>query len=87
MTILHVAAGNLFGGIETCLIEFARAQKLEAGLRQEFAVCFEGRLSAELQWATPERACIFWEACAREPAVDGLEDPPRTKRAAARASL
>jgi glycosyltransferase involved in cell wall biosynthesis len=49
MKILHVAAGNLFGGVETCLIELARARDLNAELRHEFAVCFTGRLEAELR--------------------------------------
>ena len=48
MRILHVAAGNLFGGVETALIEFSRARSLCPELEQEFAVCFPGRLLDEL---------------------------------------
>lgn len=49
MHILHVYAGNLFGGIETLLITLAKTQKLCPGMRFQFALCFEGKLSTELQ--------------------------------------
>src|SRR5256885_1315168 len=49
MRILHVAAGNLFGGVETALVEFARAQPVVPDLQVEIAVCFESRLGAELR--------------------------------------
>jgi glycosyltransferase involved in cell wall biosynthesis len=46
--VLHVYAGNLFGGIETLLLTLARAQQLYPELESQFALCFEGRLSQEL---------------------------------------
>ena len=45
MPILHVYSGNLFGGIESILAAIAR----RGGPNEhEFALCFEGRLAAEL---------------------------------------
>ena len=49
--ILHVNAGNLYGGIETLLVTLARQRALCAEMEPEFAVCFEGRLSEELRAA------------------------------------
>lgn len=51
MRILHVYSGNLYGGIETFLRTLARIQGRASGLVQEFALCFEGRLSRELREA------------------------------------
>ncbi|MFI5208340.1 MAG: glycosyltransferase family 4 protein [Gemmatimonadales bacterium] len=48
MKVLHVHAGNLYGGVETILTSLVRYQKLAPGLEQRFALCFEGRLSKEL---------------------------------------
>ena len=45
MRVLHVAAGNLYGGVERILVEIARAP---SGAGHEFALAFEGRLSREL---------------------------------------
>jgi glycosyltransferase involved in cell wall biosynthesis len=45
MRVLHVAAGNLYGGVERILVEIAR---VTGGKRHEFALSFEGRLSGEL---------------------------------------
>ena len=49
MRLLHVYSGNLYGGIETLLILFARRHALEPSLTHEFALCFEGRLSRGLE--------------------------------------
>src|SRR3954469_6532630 len=49
INVLHVAVGNLFGGIETMLLTLARHRNEIPGLRQEFSVCFDGRLSDELE--------------------------------------
>lgn len=49
---LHIAAGNLYGGIERILVEIAKAR---GGWRHEFAVCFDGRLSHELDGAGVDR--------------------------------
>jgi hypothetical protein len=45
MRVLHVAAGNLYGGVERILVEIARAAK--AGTH-DFALAFDGRLAREL---------------------------------------
>jgi len=49
--VLHVYSGNLFGGIEAMLLAIARAPLSAADLASEFALCFEGRLSGELEAA------------------------------------
>jgi glycosyltransferase involved in cell wall biosynthesis len=46
--VLHVHAGNLFGGIETTMVAQARHARLFPDLELSFALCFEGRLSKEL---------------------------------------
>jgi glycosyltransferase involved in cell wall biosynthesis len=48
MKVLHVYAGNLFGGIETLLVTLARERDLDPEMEPQFALCFEGRLSQEL---------------------------------------
>jgi glycosyltransferase involved in cell wall biosynthesis len=48
MKVLHVYAGNLFGGIETLLVTLARERHLSPGMEPQFALCFEGRLSQQL---------------------------------------
>lgn len=47
--VLHCSSGNLYGGVETLLATLAR--EAPAGLRAEYALCFEGRASAELRAA------------------------------------
>jgi len=51
MRVLHIGAGKLYGGVETLLVTLARCRDLCADMEPEFAVCFEGRLSAELRTA------------------------------------
>jgi glycosyltransferase involved in cell wall biosynthesis len=46
--VLHVTAGNLYGGVETFLVTLARYQKRVPELESEFALCFDGRLTTEL---------------------------------------
>jgi glycosyltransferase involved in cell wall biosynthesis len=48
MRILHVHSGNLYGGVETVLTTLARRRDDCLKLQQQFALCFEGRLSSEL---------------------------------------
>src|SRR5271156_1762606 len=48
MRVLHINGGNLFGGVETLLITLARLRGLTPDVELEFALCFEGPLSAEL---------------------------------------
>ena len=49
MKVLHVSSAELYGGIETVLVSLARHRALCPALDQHFALCFEGRLSEELQ--------------------------------------
>jgi glycosyltransferase involved in cell wall biosynthesis len=51
MRVLHVNAGNLYGGIEALLRTVALEQGRVPGLVHEFALCFEGRLARELREA------------------------------------
>ena len=48
MRVLHVGAGNLYGGIETLLFTMARYCHLCPDMAPEFALCFDGRLEREL---------------------------------------
>lgn len=49
MRLLHVTAGNLFGGIERMVLDLAAADG--GTLTNDVAVCFEGRLAGELRRA------------------------------------
>jgi glycosyltransferase involved in cell wall biosynthesis len=49
MRVLHVNAGNLYGGIETLLVTLARHRGLCPEVEPHFGLCFEGRLSNELR--------------------------------------
>jgi glycosyltransferase involved in cell wall biosynthesis len=48
MRVLHLYAGNLYGGIEKILATLAR-EGANSGMEQQFALCFEGRLAEELR--------------------------------------
>jgi glycosyltransferase involved in cell wall biosynthesis len=48
MRVLHISAGNLYGGVETILVTLARYRQVLPALEPEFALCFEARLSTEL---------------------------------------
>jgi glycosyltransferase involved in cell wall biosynthesis len=50
MRALHVYAGNLYGGVEAMLATLARRGDA-GGMETRFALCFEGRLAAELRAA------------------------------------
>ena len=43
MRVLHVSAGNLYGGLETVLVTLARYRALSPELECEFALCFAGQ--------------------------------------------
>ena len=47
MRILHLSAGNLFGGIERMLLGIAACARADCA--HEFAVCFDARLARELR--------------------------------------
>lgn len=51
MRALHLYSGNLFGGIESFLVTLARYDGKVGSTRSEFALSYEGRLSAELERA------------------------------------
>jgi len=46
--VLHLHAGNLYGGVETLLFTLANLRHLCPGLESHFGLCYEGRLSDEL---------------------------------------
>ncbi|HMF59580.1 MAG TPA: glycosyltransferase [Vicinamibacterales bacterium] len=46
--VLHVCAGNLYGGVERIVAECAADRALCPGMSASFAVCFEGRLAEEI---------------------------------------
>jgi glycosyltransferase involved in cell wall biosynthesis len=46
--VLHVAAGNLFGGVERMLLAIAEAQRPDE-CAHDFALCFDGRVARELR--------------------------------------
>ena len=48
MRVLHLCAGNLYGGIETVLVALAEHRGLCPTMTPHFVLCFEGRLSQEL---------------------------------------
>jgi glycosyltransferase involved in cell wall biosynthesis len=49
MRVLHVHSGNLYGGVETFLVTLARCRSLCPSMEMGVALCFEGRLSRELE--------------------------------------
>lgn len=51
LRLLHVHAGNMYGGVETMLLTQVREQQLYPWLESSFALCFDGRLSRELRAA------------------------------------
>lgn len=51
MRILHLYAGNLYGGIERLLATLARERHLSPEMEPAFGLCFQGRLSEELSAA------------------------------------
>ena len=59
MRILHICSGNLYGGVETIQVTLARYRGECAEIEPHFTVCFEGRLSQELQ-ALQEKYKMPW---------------------------
>lgn len=51
MKLLHLVAGNLFGGVETLLVTLAQQRHLCPDLQSSFGLCFAGQLAEELQAA------------------------------------
>jgi glycosyltransferase involved in cell wall biosynthesis len=54
MRVLHVYAGNLYGGVEAMLATFARERGLVPEMEPGFALAFDGRLAGELREAGVE---------------------------------
>ncbi|HEX6766265.1 MAG TPA: glycosyltransferase [Polyangiaceae bacterium] len=48
---LHLVPGNLYGGVETFIAFTARRRDLAGRLENHYALCFDGRLSEELEAA------------------------------------
>jgi glycosyltransferase involved in cell wall biosynthesis len=48
LKVLHLSAGNLYGGVETFLTTLARLRHLAPEMEPEFGLCFRGRLWDEL---------------------------------------
>ena len=51
LRVLHIGSGNLYGGVETALVALARFRNFCPAMAPHFAICFEGRLSRELEEA------------------------------------
>lgn len=66
MRVLHISAGKLYGGVEALLLTLARHGQLCPELEQEFALCFEGRISEELVSARA-RVHMFGHVRVRRP--------------------
>ena len=66
MRVLHISGGNLYGGVETMLVTLARYRQVLPALEQEFALCFEARLSTELG-ATGVPVHVLGEVRTRRP--------------------
>ena len=49
MRVLHVHSGNIYGGIETMLVQLTRSRHLCPEMETQYALCFEGRFSEELE--------------------------------------
>jgi glycosyltransferase involved in cell wall biosynthesis len=47
--ILHLNAGNLYGGVESFLATLANSRELCPGMEPHFAFCYQGRSSREIQ--------------------------------------
>ena len=51
MRVLHLYAGNLFGGIERTLLTLWRARRHAPRMQPHFALCFDATLARELRAA------------------------------------
>src|SRR3712207_1507332 len=47
--VLHVYSGNLYGGVERMLFTLAALRDGVPGMRQSFALAFEGQLAREIE--------------------------------------
>lgn len=51
MRVLHVHSGNLYGGVETCLLSLARFRALAPSMEMSVALTADARIAAELRSA------------------------------------
>jgi hypothetical protein len=51
MKVLHIYAGNLFGGVETFLMTLAQHRHLCPEMEPHFGFCFAGRLLETIEKA------------------------------------
>src|SRR5687768_5182828 len=49
MRVLHLSAGNLYGGVERLLFTLASERGACADMQPHFGLCFEGRVANELR--------------------------------------
>ena len=49
LDVLHLCAGNMYGGVERIVSVCALSRALCTSMAPSFAVCFEGRLSEEIE--------------------------------------
>lgn len=66
MTVLHLSAGRLYGGVETVLTQLAAHRALCPEMEPHFAFCFEGR-AAEALRAAGAPVHVLGEVRARNP--------------------
>jgi len=52
MRVLHLHSGNMYGGVETLLATLVREAGAVPGMSSDVALCFPGRLEAELEAAS-----------------------------------
>jgi glycosyltransferase involved in cell wall biosynthesis len=64
--LLHLWAGNLYGGVESLLVTLAEQRSTCASLEPEFGLCFEGRLGTELR-ASGVPVCMLGKVRVRKP--------------------
>src|SRR5262245_65707170 len=69
LRVLHLYAGNLYGGIETLLVTLARYRELGAPMVPEFGLCFHGRLWDELETTGASLHDLGEVRCSRPAAV------------------
>ncbi|HEY5792006.1 MAG TPA: glycosyltransferase family 4 protein [Chthoniobacterales bacterium] len=79
MKVLHIHAGIHYGGIQRIIATLARYAGLTPGLEQEFALCFNGRLSRELDAfgarrhsLGPVRIRYIWQALRSRSALTAI---------------
>ena len=66
VSVLHVSAGNLFGGIERMLLAFARNGDCRPGMKHTFGLCFHGGVGDELS-SSGAAVYYFGKASFRNP--------------------